>query len=95
MPGLQRQMLITIGGSVVTGLFAGIGSALARAGPLSIFLVFASFAILIQYGLMHIVAEMCSWLPIRGSVFYFAEKWVDGALGFSAGYMYWASLLNH
>jgi amino acid transporter len=32
---------------------------------------------------------MCSWLPIRGSVFHFTGTWVDGALGFAAGYIYW------
>jgi len=85
----RHVQLIILGGSVGTGMFVGIGSALARAGPLSVFLAFTFYAMFVSFPLMHAVGEMCSWLPVRGSIFHFSEKWVDPALGFAIGYMYW------
>ncbi|KAI1047381.1 hypothetical protein LB505_012759 [Fusarium chuoi] len=34
------------------------------------------------------VAEMCAYLPIRGSIFELAGRFVDPALGFSMGWTY-------
>ncbi|CZR63595.1 related to general amino acid permease [Phialocephala subalpina] len=38
-------------------------------------------------------AEMCSWLPVRGSIFQFAERYVDPALGFAGGWIYFYGAL--
>lgn len=89
----RHMQLITIGSSIGTGMFVGIGSALARSGPLSVFLGFSIFSIFVLWPLMMVAAEMCSWLPIRGSIFQFAERYVDPALGFAGGYVYWYGAL--
>ena len=85
----RHMQLITIGSSVGTGMFIGIGSALARSGPLSVFLAFTIFALVVLFPLFMCAAEMCSWLPVRGSIFQFAERYVDPAFGFAGGYIYW------
>ncbi|KAI6716145.1 amino acid permease [Diplocarpon mali] len=69
-------------------MFVGIGASLARSGPLSVFGAFTAFALLILWPLFMAAAEMCSWLPVRGSLFQFAERFVDPALGFAGGYVY-------
>ncbi|KAK2624705.1 hypothetical protein QTJ16_005898 [Diplocarpon rosae] len=89
----RHVQLITIGSSIGTGMFVGIGSSLARSGPLSVFLGFTLFALLILWPLFMAAAEMCSWLPVRGSIFQFSERYVDPALGFAGGYVYWYGAL--
>lgn len=76
----RHFQLITIGSSIGTGMFVGIGSALARSGPLSVFLGFTFFSCFVLWPLMMCAAELCSWLPVRGSIFQFAERYVDPAV---------------
>lgn len=85
----RHMQLITIGSSIGTGMFVGIGSALARSGPLSVFLAFTIFSLVVLFPLFMCATEMCSWLPIRGSIFQFAERYVDPAVGFAGGWIYW------
>jgi len=89
----RHMQLITIGSSIGTGMFVGIGSALARSGPLSVFLSFTFFSVFVLWPLFMAACEMCSWLPVRGSIFQFAERYVDPALGFAGGYVYWYGAL--
>ncbi|KAI9048300.1 hypothetical protein LZ554_008095 [Drepanopeziza brunnea f. sp. 'monogermtubi'] len=91
--GNRHVQLITVGSSIGTGMFIGIGSALARSGPLSVFLGFTFFSLIMLWPLFMAAAEMCSWLPVRGSIFQFAERYVDPALGFAGGYVYWYGAL--
>jgi amino acid transporter len=91
----RHMQLITIGSSIGTGMFVGIGSALARSGPLSVFLAFTIFSLVVLFPLFMCATEMCSWLPIRGSIFQFAERYVDPALGFAGGYIYWYVTIDH
>jgi amino acid transporter len=85
----RHMQLITIGSSVGTGMFIGIGSALARSGPLSVFLAFTIYSLFVLFPLFMAASEMCTWLPVRGSIFQFAERYVHPALGFAGGYIYW------
>ncbi len=84
----RHVSLIIIGSSIGTGLFIGVGSSLNKAGSLSLFIAFVFYAVFVMWILMQVVAEMCSWLPIKGSVFHFANRFVDPALGFAAGWIY-------
>lgn len=85
----RHMQLITIGSSVGTGMFIGVGSALARSGPLSVFLAFTIYSLFVLFPLFMAASEMCTWLPVRGSIFQFAERYVHPALGFAGGYIYW------
>ncbi|RDW58874.1 hypothetical protein BP6252_13350 [Coleophoma cylindrospora] len=91
---LQRKLqsrhiqLIAIGGTIGTSLFLGIGSALTKAGPLSLLLGFTitGFAI---WGVMQCLGEMATWLPVPGAIPQFCARYVDDALGFAVGWNNW------
>ncbi|KAK7222667.1 hypothetical protein V2G26_010670 [Clonostachys chloroleuca] len=84
----RHVQLMTIGGSIGTGLFVGIGGSLSRAGPLSLFLGYIIWGVFFIWPCMLSVAEMCAYLPIRGSIFELAGRYVDPALGFALGWLY-------
>lgn len=53
--------MIAIGGAIGTGLIIGTGSALAKAGPASIFISYSIVGIVV-YLVMCGLAEMATWL---------------------------------
>lgn len=83
--GNRQIQLIAIGGSIGTALFVSIGGALARGGPLSVFLAYTLYS-----GIMGLVnnsmAEMMIYMPVSGGFIRLAGHWVDEALGFAAGW---------
>ncbi|KAI0598921.1 amino acid permease/ SLC12A domain-containing protein [Biscogniauxia sp. FL1348] len=84
----RHVQLMAIGGSIGTGLWVGIGSVLSDAGPLSLILGYAFWGLLYVWPLNLCVAEMCAYLPIRGTIFELASRFVDPALGFAMGWTY-------
>lgn len=82
----RHVQLMAIGGSIGTGLFVGIGSVLSQAGPLSLILGYLFWGILFIWPCYLCVAEMCAYLPIRGTIFELASRFVDPALGFASRY---------
>lgn len=84
----RHVQLMAIGGSIGTGLFVGIGSVLSQAGPLSLVLGYLFWGILFVWPCYLCVAEMCTFLPIRGTIFELASRFVDPALGFAMGWTY-------
>ncbi|KAI1499575.1 amino acid permease/ SLC12A domain-containing protein [Biscogniauxia marginata] len=84
----RHVQLMAIGGSIGTGLWVGIGSVLSNAGPLSLVLGYMFWGLLYVWPLNLCVAEMCAYLPIRGTIFELASRFVDPALGFAMGWTY-------
>ncbi|PWY67589.1 proline transporter [Aspergillus sclerotioniger CBS 115572] len=84
----RHVQLMAIGGSIGTGLFVGIGSYLRDAGPLSLFLGYLCYGILFIWPTNLCVGEMCAYLPIRGSIFELAARYIDPAFGFAMGWVY-------
>ncbi|ORY71383.1 amino acid permease/ SLC12A domain-containing protein [Pseudomassariella vexata] len=84
----RHVQLMAIGGSIGTGLWVGIGGVLSKAGPLSLILGYTFWGLLFIWPLNLCVAEMCAYLPIRGSIFELASRFVDPALGFAMGWTY-------
>ncbi|KAL8396860.1 hypothetical protein RB594_003814 [Gaeumannomyces avenae] len=84
----RHVQLMAIGGSIGTGLWIGIGGVLTKAGPLSLVLGYMFWGLLFIWPLNLCVAEMCAYLPIRGSIFELASRFVDPALGFAMGWTY-------
>lgn len=88
---LQRRLdnrqiqLIAIGGTIGTGLFVSIGSALARAGPGSLFLAYLIYSCMLAT-VNNSMAEMATLHPVAGGFIRMAGKWVDDAFGFMAGW---------
>ncbi|KAH8886003.1 proline permease [Thozetella sp. PMI_491] len=84
----RHVQLMSIGGSIGTGLWVGIGGVLSKAGPLSLLLGYTFWGLLFIWPLNLCVAEMCAYLPIKGSIFELASRFVDPALGFAMGWTY-------
>lgn len=89
--GLQRCLvnrqiqLIAIGGSIGTALFVSIGSGLYEGGPGSLLLAYLIYSCML--GLVNnCMAEMATLHPVSGGFIRMAGKWVDEALGFTAGW---------
>lgn len=81
----RHIQFIALGGTIGTGLFLGIGSALTQAGPLSILLGY-SFTGVAIYAMMQCLGEMATWLPLPGAIPQFCARYVDDALGFAVGW---------
>ncbi|KAF7557536.1 hypothetical protein G7Z17_g534 [Cylindrodendrum hubeiense] len=94
--GLERTLqsrhlqFIAIGGTIGTGLFIGIGSALATAGPVSLLLAFIFMGSII-YSVLVSLGELAVFMPVTGSMTVYASRLVDPTLGFSMGWVYWFS----
>ncbi|UPK92229.1 hypothetical protein LCI18_003164 [Fusarium solani-melongenae] len=72
--GNRQIQLFAIGGSIGTGLFV-----------IGLLLAFTFYSCII--GLVNnSMAEMCTLMPVSGGFVRMAGKWVDDALGFSAGF---------
>ncbi|UPK96158.1 hypothetical protein LCI18_007093 [Fusarium solani-melongenae] len=84
----RHIQFIALGGTIGTGLFLGIGSALTRAGPLSIFLGYSITGVAI-WMLMQVLAEMAVWISLPGAIPQFCARFVDPALGFAVGWNNW------
>lgn len=70
------------------GLLVGSGQALAEAGPVGALIAFAVTGSIV-YFVLQALGEMATLFAIRGSFIEYAGRWVDPALGFVAGWVYW------
>ncbi|MGG1479933.1 amino acid permease [Bacillus smithii] len=88
--GLRSRHLtmISLGGTIGTGLFLASGGAIHTAGPGGALLSYLIIGIMV-YFLMTSLAEMAAYMPITGSFSTYATKFVDPALGFALGWNYW------
>lgn len=84
----RHVQLMALGGSIGTGLFVGIGGVLRTSGPLSLVLGYLCYCISFIWPCNLAVGEMAAYLPIRGSIFEFAKRYVDEAFGFALGWTY-------
>ena len=92
--GLKRKLkarhltMISLGGTIGTGLFLASGGAIHTAGPGGALLAYALIGIMV-YFLMTGLAEMAAYMPVAGSFSTYAAKFVDPSLGFALGWNYW------
>ncbi|KIJ97532.1 hypothetical protein K443DRAFT_105472 [Laccaria amethystina LaAM-08-1] len=76
-----------IAGTIGTGLFLGSGRTLGGAGPLGALIAYFHVGT-VAYASLCSLCEMTTWAPVLGTFPYFAERWVDPALGFAVGWNY-------
>ncbi|KAK3339603.1 amino acid permease-domain-containing protein [Neurospora tetraspora] len=82
----QRHLsMLGIAGSIGTGLFLGLGGAVARGGPLGALLGYFIIG-LIVCAVQFALGEVASLLPVTGSFVRHAEFLVDPAWGFAIGW---------
>ena len=83
------QLGIAFSGAVGVGLFHTSGEIIARGGPVGILLAYI-FAGLVVFSVMRSLAEMASVRPVKGALMDYPHTFVDEALGFAVGIMYWS-----
>lgn len=92
--GLKRSLksrhltMISLGGTIGTGLFLASGGAIHTAGPGGAILSYLVIGVMV-YFLMTGLAEMGAYMPVAGSFSTYAAKFVDPSLGFALGWNYW------
>ncbi|KAI8097881.1 amino acid permease/ SLC12A domain-containing protein [Gilbertella persicaria] len=93
-PQLQRGLkarhltMISLGGTIGTGLFLASGSSVSEAGPGGALIAYALIGIMVFF-MMECLGEMATFLPISGSFNNYAGRFIDPALGFALGWNYW------
>ncbi|KAI8638955.1 amino acid permease-domain-containing protein [Parasitella parasitica] len=93
-PRLKRALkarhltMISLGGTIGTGLFLASGASIASAGPGGALIAYALIGLMV-YFMMECLGEMATYLPISGSFNNYAGRFIDPALGFALGWNYW------
>ncbi|PFH63199.1 hypothetical protein XA68_16638 [Ophiocordyceps unilateralis] len=82
----RHLQFIAIGGTIGTGLFLGIGPALAKAGPASLLLAFLLIG-LVSFSVMTALAEMAAYMPVTGAFTVYASRFIDPSMGFAMGWI--------
>ncbi|KAF3905367.1 hypothetical protein ABW21_db0201450 [Orbilia brochopaga] len=88
--GARHLQMIALGGTLGVGLFLASGKALSLAGPLGALIGYASMGFVVLCVMLSL-GEMTTLIPIAGGITTYAGRFVDDALGFAAGWMYWLS----
>ncbi|KAI0465029.1 Amino-acid permease gap5 [Komagataella kurtzmanii] len=92
----RHLQLITIGGSIGTGLFIGTGSALHTGGPAAVLIAWTLTGTML-YCTIQALGELASTFPrVLGGFNTYASRFVDPALGFAVSWNYmlqWLVLL--
>ncbi|KAF8952299.1 hypothetical protein BGZ46_003523 [Entomortierella lignicola] len=94
--GLQRNLqarhltMISLGGTIGTGLFLASGSSIATAGPGFAQVAYTLIGTMV-FCFMSSLGEMATYLPISGSINAYGTRLCDPAFGFMLGWVYWFS----
>ncbi|MBL5815006.1 amino acid permease [Bacillus sporothermodurans] len=84
----RHLSMISLGGTIGTGLFLASGGAIHTAGPGGVIVSYLLIGIMV-YFLMTSLAEMAAYMPVSGTFSTYASKFVDPSLGFALGWNYW------
>lgn len=84
----RHLMMISLGGTIGTGLFLASGGAIHTAGPGGALVAYAVIGMMVFF-LMTSLAEMAAYMPVAGSFRVYASKFVDPSFGFAIGWNYW------
>ncbi|KAF9400765.1 hypothetical protein BGX21_003533 [Mortierella sp. AD011] len=87
--GLKARHLsmISIAGTIGTGLFLASGSSISQAGPLGALIAYVMIGSMVFF-MMTSLGEMATLIPTAGSFNTYAARFVDPALGFALGVNY-------
>jgi len=92
--GLHRQLnsrhltFISLGSVIGTGIFLGIGSSLADAGPVGLVLGYAVMCSVV-WSVILCTGEMVTYLPVVGAHMRLSGRFVDPALSAAMSWNYW------
>ncbi|KAG0238401.1 hypothetical protein BGW42_005634 [Actinomortierella wolfii] len=87
--GLKARHLsmISIAGTIGTGLFLASGKSIANAGPLGAMIAYILIGSMVFF-MMTSLGEMATLIPTAGSFNTYAARFIDPALGFALGVNY-------
>lgn len=83
--------MLSVGGTIGTGLFLGTGYVIQTAGPGGTFIAYA-FGALIMVLMMLCMGEMLVQIPVAGNVQAYASKFLGYGAGFTVGWVKWLQL---
>ncbi|KAI8618836.1 amino acid permease/ SLC12A domain-containing protein [Chytriomyces sp. MP71] len=88
--GLKARHLImmSVGGTIGTGLFVASGQTVAAAGPAGALVAYLIVGVMV-YCVLTSLGEMATLMPVSGSFHEYAALYVDPALGWTLGWNYW------
>jgi len=84
----RHMAMISLGGSIGTGLFLASGGAIHDAGPGGALLAYSIIGIMV-YFLVTSLGEMATYMPVSGTFSTYATKFVEPSFGFALGWNYW------
>jgi arginine/ornithine permease len=84
----RHMMMISIGGTIGTGLFLGAGQVISEAGPVGAVLAFL-FGGMVMYLALLCLGELAVAMPVSGSFQSYALKFISPGVGFTVGWLYW------
>ncbi|GIP40113.1 lysine-specific permease [Paenibacillus sp. J31TS4] len=84
----RHMTMISLGGSIGTGLFLASGGAIHTAGPGGALFAYAVIGLMV-YFLVTSLGEMATYMPVSGTFSTYATRFVDPSLGFALGWNYW------
>lgn len=85
---LIRNQIISLGSNIGSGLFIATGKALANGGPGNMVVAYGIVCICV-WSVLQTLAEMTIAFPVSGNFIDYADRWVDPALAFGAGFAEW------
>lgn len=88
MAETETSAAIAFSGTIGIGLFITSGELIGLSGSAGCVISFAIAGIIIV-AVMRTLAEMVSVRPVSGALIDYPHTFVDPALGFAVGFMYW------
>ncbi|SDF82092.1 Amino-acid permease RocC [Sporomusa acidovorans DSM 3132] len=94
--GLKRDlksrhlMMISVGGTIGTGLFLGSGQTISQAGPFGAILGYMVGGLVMLLVLL-CLAELSTAMPVSGSFQSYASRFISPGAGFTTGWLYWVN----
>ncbi|KRN75701.1 hypothetical protein IV73_GL000196 [Weissella kandleri] len=84
----RHLAMISLGGTLGTGLFVTSGATISQAGPMGALVAYAVMGMMVFF-LMTSLGEMATNNPVSGSFSVYANDYVEPAFGFAMGWNYW------
>ncbi|KAJ5691548.1 hypothetical protein N7488_012283 [Penicillium malachiteum] len=84
-----RQVhVISLGSNIGSGLFIATDKALAKGGPANMIIAYTIVCVCV-WSVLQSLSEMTIAFPVSGNYIDYADRWVDPALAFGAGFAEW------
>ena len=84
----QFRKIISLGSNIGSGVFIATGKALATGGPGNMLIAYTMVCTCV-WAVLQSLSEMTIAFPVSGNYIDYADRWVDPALAFGAGFAEW------